>query len=407
MLRTLSAMRSALGSGTLVMLLLLSSAALAAETYTTENFVISAPTAEMAKEVGERAEAYRRELALQWLGATMRPWSQRCPVRVNVGRMGASGDTTFSFSNGEVFGWRMNVNGPYDRILDSVLPHEITHTVLACHFRRPLPRWADEGASTLIEHPSEKAKQISILQQVRREGRQIPLRQLFAIAEYPRDMRDVMSLYAEGYLLTEYLVAQGGEAKFLQFMQDGMQDNWDAALSRHYGVKKVETLEDDWGEWLVADRPQPRSRQGSGQQVAALGTFGSGIAPDPVVRLQSPDTGLTAAGRESRDAGCSAPQFRAVAATTPRTMNGQAVTAAIDVQALPAAVPSVTNPVATAHAAASVLTPTGPVQRSRNLSHAVLIIGSNGAAQPLAVPPVSSTEPAHKLAAKPADPFGS
>ena len=37
------------------------------------------------------------------------------------------------------------------RILDSVLPHEITHTIFATHFGQPLPRWADEGACTTVD----------------------------------------------------------------------------------------------------------------------------------------------------------------------------------------------------------------------------------------------------------------
>ena len=57
----------------------------------------------------------------------------------------------------------MHIQGSRERILDSVLPHEITHTIFATHFGRPLPRWADEGACTTVEHVSEKAKQDNFL----------------------------------------------------------------------------------------------------------------------------------------------------------------------------------------------------------------------------------------------------
>ncbi len=33
----------------------------------------------------------------------------------------------------------MEVIGTPERILDSVLPHEVTHTILATYFGRPLP----------------------------------------------------------------------------------------------------------------------------------------------------------------------------------------------------------------------------------------------------------------------------
>ena len=57
----------------------------------------------------------------------------------------------------------MSIQGSRQRILDSVLPHEVTHTIFASHFRQPLPRWADEGACTTVEHASERAKQEKML----------------------------------------------------------------------------------------------------------------------------------------------------------------------------------------------------------------------------------------------------
>ena len=44
---------------------------------------------------------------------------------------GAGGATSFVFDRGEVFGWKMNIQGSRERILDSVLPHEVTHTIFA------------------------------------------------------------------------------------------------------------------------------------------------------------------------------------------------------------------------------------------------------------------------------------
>src|SRR5258708_36067887 len=87
-----------------------------------------------------------------------------------VGQLGAGGATTFSFfpnaqGSAEVCNWDMQIQGSLERILDSVLPHEVSHTIFACHFRRPLPRWADEGAATLAEHESERSRQEQTLKQ--------------------------------------------------------------------------------------------------------------------------------------------------------------------------------------------------------------------------------------------------
>ena len=116
--------------------------------YRTANFVIRNDDEKFAKQMGDAAEMFRRELAIEWLGKEMPNWGQPCAMTVKVGpHLGAGGATTFVFDRGEVFGWRMTIQGSRERMLDSVLPHEITHMVFASHFRQPLPRWADEGGA--------------------------------------------------------------------------------------------------------------------------------------------------------------------------------------------------------------------------------------------------------------------
>ena len=104
--------------------------------------------------------------------------------------MGAGGETKFQFIGKEVVNWDMYVQGSVDRILDSVLPHEVNHTIFACHYRRPLPRWADEGAATLFEHRSEQLKQLGLLNQVIKSEREfIPMGRLLQLKEYPKGYR--------------------------------------------------------------------------------------------------------------------------------------------------------------------------------------------------------------------------
>jgi hypothetical protein len=136
------------------------------------NFIVETPDPKLAAQIAQAAEKYRRDLAVEWLGKAMPNWSQPCVMTVQVGpQLGAGGATTFVFDKGEVFGWRMSIQGPVERIFDSVLPHEITHMVFASHFRRPLPRWADEGGATSVEHQSERSKYRLMLAQFLRRDR--------------------------------------------------------------------------------------------------------------------------------------------------------------------------------------------------------------------------------------------
>ena len=149
----------------------------------------------------------------------------------------------------------MTIQGSAERVLDSVLPHEITHMVFASYFRRPLPRWADEGGATSVEHVSEKQKHRQMLVQFLRTGHGIAFGQMFAMTEYPQD---VMPLYAQGYSLAEFLIYHGGRKKFVAFLADGMRDGqWSAAVQRNYDIRDLPALQNTWVAWVAQGFPAP------------------------------------------------------------------------------------------------------------------------------------------------------
>lgn len=234
---------------------LLASSVSSAAQWKTENFVVTAPTESLAKKVAFTAEAWRTRLAKDWLGRALPKWYRPCPISVTVGQIGAGGSTTFRFAQGQVFDWRMNVQGTEERILDSVVPHEVSHTIFASYFRRPLPRWADEGAATLAEHESEQRRQSMHLKQVWNTSHKIPLKDLLSMEEYPSDMRDVLTLYAQGYSLADFLVQKGGKAKYLKLLDMADKQDWKSALEELYGIDGIESLDASWGNWVVAGSP--------------------------------------------------------------------------------------------------------------------------------------------------------
>jgi hypothetical protein len=218
----------------------------------TTHFRVFASDPRLAQEVGQMAESYRRHLANHWLGKELAPWADKVPVTVqSAPGMPASGETKYTLLGGSVREFQMVLCGSRERILDSVLPHEMTHTVLASHFAplgKPVPRWADEGACTTVEDESERHKHDAMLVRFLTENRGIPFRMLFNMKDYPPDM---MPLYAQGYSLCAFLIAQGGPRQFIHFLERGMQDeNWDAALAETYGYPKLGKLQTAWNQWV-------------------------------------------------------------------------------------------------------------------------------------------------------------
>lgn len=235
--------------------------------YRTPNFVVQAPNAQLAKQFGQYAEKYRREKAIQWLGREMPRWGQPCPLVVNVTMEPPSGATSFNFGtdrmgNGVIMGQHMQINGPLERLLNSVLPHEVTHTVFAYHFKQPVPRWADEGGSVLSEDNIERDKHNKIVRQILNSGQQIPMRTLFGLREYPRK---VICLYAQGYSISDYLVKRSNKQTFLNFVAHGMSRGWDQAAWTYYKHRSVEEMETAWLKYLQSTRGKPHTQVVSAQ----------------------------------------------------------------------------------------------------------------------------------------------
>lgn len=254
----------------------------------TPNFIVSgARDPNFARTVATHAERCRRELALYWLGRELGPWETPCMLHVVAGDMPAQGVTKYVPEPGRVRDFQMEVIGTRERILDSVLPHEMTHAVLATHFKRPLPRWADEGISTTVEHRSEKSKHDLKLREFLTSGRGIPMNRMFLMKEYPAEM---LTLYAQGYSVSRFLLEQGGPREFIHFLETYFQQgSWTEAVREHYSYESLGELQDYWLQWV---------QSGSGEvtqfvkiQTAAGGTaeqLESGISSAPAIATSNP-----------------------------------------------------------------------------------------------------------------------
>jgi len=238
-----------LGYVTVAALLAISSWVTSAQAanFRTQNFIIQAPTPQLANAVGMAAEKYRRDLAIHWLGSELAPWPTPCPIQVIAGpNLAAQGVTTYN--RAPVRDFQMEVVGTPERILDSVLPHEVTHTILATHFGRPLPRWADEGICTTVEHPAERNKHEAKLREFLRSRRGIAMNQLFLLTEYPSD---VLPMYAQGYSVCRFLIEQQDARTFIEFLHGYMQHpSWTENIRKFYGYDSLAELQQYWLAWV-------------------------------------------------------------------------------------------------------------------------------------------------------------
>lgn len=222
--------------------------------YQTANFIVTHPDAAFANDAVLAAEKYRKDLSLLWVGREFSDWHAPCPITITTGPlMKAGGQTTFVFNGGEVYGWKMSIQGTKERVMDAVLPHEITHMVLATHFRRPVPRWADEGAASVVECMAEQVKHRQVLVTVLSTKRGIAFSTMYGMYDYPPDF---LPLYAQGYSLVYFLVAHGGHRTFVTYLERGLAgNNWQAATEQTYGYRSLGELQNVWLDWVKASQP--------------------------------------------------------------------------------------------------------------------------------------------------------
>jgi hypothetical protein len=101
-----------------------------------------------------------------------------------------------------------------------------------------------------------------------------------------------MALYAEGYSVTNFLVSKSNRPAFLNFIADGMRISigWDAALQKHYQIRNVEELEQEWHTHLRNTKKQPTqlasaTQRESTNQVVVRQTFPPVQPFDPPPRI--------------------------------------------------------------------------------------------------------------------------
>lgn len=222
----------------------------------TASFRVHHVDAALAQKAGEAAEAVRASQGKRWGSpAAKGTWEPKCdvylyPTPADFARMTGQPETSPGFSTmgiggGKVVARRVNLRADHPQLIAAVLPHEVTHVVLADVFPdQQVPRWADEGMAVLAEPAAEQAGRCSELGGPLAENQVFPLETLMT-TDYP-DAKDWNLYYAQSVSLTSFLMAQGTPAQFVAFVKDAQQRGPDTALRATYRIAGFKDLDMRW-----------------------------------------------------------------------------------------------------------------------------------------------------------------
>jgi tetratricopeptide (TPR) repeat protein len=216
-----------------------------------------------AERVAQVVEQTRSEMARKWFGSEPAAWDPRCEVVIYPsGQEYCEANGVPSASPGHsrihsdetnaarVLARWMHMRLDTPAMLETVLPHETTHVVIAGRFGSlPVPRWADEGMACLTEPETKIQQHRRNLARCQQEGLLFGLKEIMTLENYPKEPRRVTAFYAQSVVLVEYLTSLHGPTVFTTFVRDGLREGYEIALQRHYGMGFAQ-LQQAWGQHI-------------------------------------------------------------------------------------------------------------------------------------------------------------
>ncbi|MEX0676991.1 MAG: peptidase MA family metallohydrolase [Pirellulales bacterium] len=229
----------------------------------TANFrILSFGTHPVSPETARACESLRGQLARQWLADDPKPWSPKCDVVLQptdeayLREVGGGGRNTVASAlidrrDSRICRRRIDVRASGSDWQTLALAHELAHVVLADRFvHQALPRWVDEGMAILADPPEKRERHERALKRAVARGAQFRLAELLALADYPAADR-WGTFYGQSASLVEYLVAQQGHGRFVEFVDLALEHGYENALRRVYSVG-IGELERRWHRTLTA-----------------------------------------------------------------------------------------------------------------------------------------------------------
>ncbi|WP_435022122.1 peptidase MA family metallohydrolase [Tundrisphaera sp. TA3] len=248
------------------------------QTRESTNFRIYHVDPALAAKVAQIAETTRVRQTKFWTGAEPQAaWMPKCEIYLYpngkiYGQMtgqpeDSPGFSTMGMNEGKLIGRRVNVRVDHPTALTAVLPHEVTHVILADFFTtQQIPRWADEGMAVLSEPADEQRRRAADLSEPLAADRLFPIANLMTM-DYPESQYWNL-YYAQSVSLTRFLVETGSSKLLLKYLQAAQAGDPEEELRKHYKIDGYADLQSRWVEYarknaspaLATPAPKPDLR---------------------------------------------------------------------------------------------------------------------------------------------------
>jgi hypothetical protein len=220
-----------------------------------DNFTVFTPAwpshqqaQEYAEQVLRNAEAWRSEIARDWLGEELPPSVGQTTINVSFTEERDAGLTWIKDDPRRRY-HTIYLSTTPDRALGSTLAHELVHVVLATRYPPPsrLPAWIEEGIAGTYDDDERQAIRRRNIAWYARTGNWPDIETVMNSQSIAATQKDV---YTVASSLIEFLLTRGDRSTLLEFGQYANTAGWDAALSRFYEIPNVPQLQAEWRRWI-------------------------------------------------------------------------------------------------------------------------------------------------------------
>jgi hypothetical protein len=217
----------------------------------------------IVEKVGASAEITRATLQRKWFGEEATDWDGKCSIYLHANREKYASKTGMKNTLGHmrtldwggVFLRSIHLPCKEPNLVDDVLPHEVSHSVMAVRFQGRTPRWADEGMAMLAETPGSVAECVGRLPVYRKNDGLFAIEVLMQTHE--PDHFNTMEYYAQSTSLVQFLTAQKGPQTFTRFLRTSIMKGAEPALKQHFGIQGYADLEQRWQTFAFGKKSTP------------------------------------------------------------------------------------------------------------------------------------------------------
>jgi hypothetical protein len=230
-----------------------------------KNFrIIHGQSKQLVEKIIREAERIRPAIHRQWFGDVSVEWDGKVLIYLHdshklyadkTKQWNALGHARTLMLGNEISLRSVHLPWGVPNFFEDLMPHELTHAVMAVRLKGRTPRWANEGMAMMSETEESQERMLSRLDEYRKNDDLFALSVLMTTEE--QEQTNTLEYYSQSLSLVRFMVSLRDKKTFTSFIRDSLVIGYERALRVHYSVQNYVELDRRWREYAFGAGPPP------------------------------------------------------------------------------------------------------------------------------------------------------